>query len=217
MDRDGYLRALGLVLDLDATQRHPVREHREAPFWLREWLEIEREARALRWYEHAFIPGLLQTEAYMRAIFSASHRLPASEVEHRVASRLERQSILAGDTPPELFVVIDFMVLKRQAGSGEVMAEQMAHLLACAEHPKIHLQVIPATLGMYSGLAGAFILADLPDAHRSGYVDNQLTAQIVERPDDIATLALSWDALRDEALPRSQTLDLLKEAAKSWT
>ncbi|WP_329108509.1 helix-turn-helix transcriptional regulator [Micromonospora sp. NBC_01699] len=189
----------------------------DAPVWLREWLAIEREARVLRWYEHAFVPGLLQTEAYMRAIFSASHRLPANEVEQQVASRLERQTILTMDDPPELFVVIDAMVIKRMAGSGQVMVEQVEHLLACADNPKIHLQVIPMSLGMYSGLAGAFILADLPEAHKVGYVDNQLTAQIVERAEDIASLGVSWDAVRDEALPRSQTVELLKEAAKSWT
>ncbi|WP_326562752.1 helix-turn-helix domain-containing protein [Micromonospora sp. NBC_01796] len=215
-----YLRLVDEALGLDdhfQVMWEELVKDSDAPVWLREWMVLEREATALRWYEHAFVPGLLQTEAYMRAIFSASHRLQANDIEQQVASRLERQKILTGDTAPNLFVVVDAMVLKRQAGQGKVMAEQMAHLLACAEQPKMHLQVIPTSLGMYSGLAGAFILADLPDAHRAGYVDNQLTAQIVERPDDIATLTLSWDAVRDEALPRSQTLDLLKEAAQSWT
>ncbi|WP_329104619.1 helix-turn-helix transcriptional regulator [Micromonospora sp. NBC_01699] len=215
-----YLRLVDAALDLDdhfQVMWEELVKDSDAPVWLREWMVLEREATALRWYEHAFVPGLLQTEAYARAIFGASHRLHRDEVDPQVAARIERQAILAGPSAPDLFVVIDQMVLTRMAGSRKIMAEQVEHLLACVEEPKIHVQVIPTALGLYSGLQGAFIIADLPDAHRAGYVDNQLTAQIVERPADVASLGVSWDALRYEALPRSQTMEVLKEAAKSWT
>ncbi|PZF98048.1 helix-turn-helix domain-containing protein [Micromonospora deserti] len=186
-----------------------------APVWLREWIEIEREATALRWYEHAFVPGLLQTEGYASATFRAA-RVPSSELDQRVAARLERQTVLSRDPAPHLFVVLDEMVVRRACGGPDVMAEQLEHLMACAEQPHIQLHIVPMSSGMYSGLAGAFILADLPDGSRAGYVDNQLAAQIVEQPEGVASLGLSWDAVRGEALPLGQTLDLLKEAAKTW-
>ncbi|WP_433308777.1 helix-turn-helix domain-containing protein [Micromonospora sp. CA-269861] len=187
-----------------------------APVWLREWIETEREATALRWYEHAFVPGLLQTEAYARATFRAA-RAPAFELDQRVSARLERQAVLTRVPAPQLFVVLDEMAVRRACGGRDVMAEQVEYLMSCAEEPHIQLHVVPMSTGMYSGLADAFILADMPDGSRVGYVDNQLSAQIVEQPEGVASLGLSWDAVRGEALPLGQTLDLLKEAAKTWT
>ncbi|MFV2101136.1 helix-turn-helix domain-containing protein [Micromonospora sp. LOL_024] len=186
------------------------------PIWLREWIQIEREARALRWYEHSFVPGLLQTEAYARATFRAA-RTPDVELDQRVAARMERQAVLARDPSPLLFVVLDEMVLRRACGGPDVMAEQVEHLLTCAGQPHIQLHVVPLSAGIYSGLAGAFILADLPDGSRAGCTDHQLESQTAGQPDPIARLGLAWDAVRGEALPLGQTLDVLKEAAKTWT
>ncbi|MGN9917501.1 helix-turn-helix domain-containing protein [Micromonospora palomenae] len=187
-----------------------------APIWLREWIEIEREATALRWYEHAFVPGLLQTEGYARATFWAA-RVPTSELDQRVAARMERQAVLTREPAPQLFVVLDEMVVRRACGGADVMAEQLQHLIACAEQPHIQLHIVPTSAGMYSGLAGAFIVADLPDGSRAGYVDNQRAAQIVGQAEEVASLGLSWDAVRGEALPLGLTLDVLTEAAKTWT
>ncbi|WP_431937214.1 helix-turn-helix domain-containing protein [Micromonospora sp. RP3T] len=187
-----------------------------APVWLREWIEIEREATALRWYEHAFVPGLLQTEAYAQATFRAA-RVPLPELDQRVSARLQRQNVLDRVPAPRLFVVLDEMVVRRACGGADVMAEQVEYLMTCAEQPHIQLRIVPLSAGIYSGLAGAFILADLPDGSRAGYVDNQLAAQIAGQPDPVVGLGLSWDAVRGEALPLGQTLDILKEAAKTWT
>ncbi|WP_405105217.1 helix-turn-helix transcriptional regulator [Micromonospora sp. NBC_01405] len=187
-----------------------------SPVWLREWIGIEREATAFRWYEHSFVPGLLQTEAYVRATFRAS-RVPTSELDQRIAARMDRQAVLSRDPAPQIFAVLDEMVIRRACGGPDVMREQLEHLISHAEQPHIQLHVVPALLGMYSGLAGAFILADLPDGTRAGYVDNQLCAQIVDQPEEIASLGLSWEAVRGGALPLGPTIDLLKEAAKTWT
>ncbi|MFC8848807.1 MULTISPECIES: helix-turn-helix transcriptional regulator [unclassified Micromonospora] len=184
---------------------------------MREWIEeIEREATALRWYEHSFVPGLLQTEAYARAVFRAA-RVPISELDQHVASRLERQAVLARDPSPQLFVVLDEMVLRRACGGPDVMAEQVEHLLTCAEQPHIQLHVVPLSAGIYPGLNGAFILADLPDGSRAGCVDHQLKSQTTGQPDPVVSLGVRWEAVRGEALPLGQTIDVLKEAAKTWT
>lgn len=186
-----------------------------APVWLREWLEFEREAVALRWYEAAYVPGLLQTEAYAKATLVGASLSP-EEADQRVMARLGRRDVLDRASPPDLFVALDEMVLRRTCGSKEVMFEQMEYLIACAERPRLHVHVVPESLGVYPGLAGAFIIAELPDGSRVGHVDNQLTAQIVDRPNEIASLGVTWEMLRGEALSRGQSLDLLKEAAKTW-
>lgn len=186
------------------------------PIWLREWIEYEREAVILRWYEPAYVPGLLQTEAYARAALSNGW-LSLDEVEQRVESRLARQSCLVRDPVPQLFIVVDEMVVRRTCGSTKIIAEQVDHLVTLAEQPNIQVHVVPLAAGLYPALAGGFIVADLPDNGKAGYIDNQLSGQVVDRADDVARLGLAWDALRGQALSRRQSLDLLKEAATTWT
>ncbi|GAA2717289.1 helix-turn-helix transcriptional regulator [Micromonospora olivasterospora] len=188
-----------------------------APTWLREWIELERDGTLLRWYEPAFLPGLLQTEAYARAILAHSLLLPA-EVEQRVASRLERQQILTRESPVPLVAVLDVMVLRRPInGHPGVMAEQLEHLAKMAELPHVHVLVVPEDAGIYLGLQGAFILATLTDGAVVAHLDHQVKAQVVDGVDDLATLQRTWEVVRGEALSRRQSLELIKEAAQTWT
>ncbi|MEO3777475.1 helix-turn-helix transcriptional regulator [Micromonospora sp. B11E3] len=187
------------------------------PTWLREWIQFERDATTLRWFELAYVPGLLQTERYARATL-AGGRFDADEVERIVASRLERQAILARERPPQLIAVLDEGILRRPVlDQPGLMAEQCEHLLALAAREHIQVHVVPVDAGMYLGLGGQFIIADLPDGARVTYSDNQLDAQIVDAPVDVAKLARTWEIVRNEALPRRQSIDLIKEVTKSWT
>jgi len=189
-----------------------------APPWLREWIVIEREATTLRWFELAFVPGLLQTEAYARATLRAGGMLTSDQVEQRVTSRLERQAILTGERPPQFIAVLDEAVLRRTVdGDRDLMAEQLERLVSCAEQPYVQILVVPADVGIYPGLQGAFILASLADGTVAAHLDQQIKAQVANQFADIATLQQTWEAIRGEALPRRQSLDLIKEVAKTWT
>lgn len=184
--------------------------------WLRDWILVEREARALRWFEPLVVPGLLQTEAYARATL-ADEMLTPEEVDRLVASRLGRQAILSAERPPLLIAVLDESILHRHAyGNSATMAEQLDHLVAYAELPNVQVHIVPATVGMYPGLAGAFIIAETPDGGHVAHTDGPLTAQITERLADLARLADKWERIRGEALPRGQSLDLIRKAATSW-
>ncbi|WP_329105439.1 helix-turn-helix transcriptional regulator [Micromonospora sp. NBC_01699] len=186
-----------------------------SPVWLREWLEYEREALTLRGYEPAFVPGLLQTEAYARALLRIGG-LSGARLDEKVAERLSRQAILDRETPPELFLVLDEMVLRRRCGGHDVMSHQVEHLLAQMERPNVHVNLIPVDHGIYPGLQGSFVIADLSSGLRAGYIDNQLDAQVFEGQVDVARLGVRWDGLTSEALPGRQTLDMVREVAKSW-
>lgn len=187
------------------------------PEWLREWIECEQEATLLRWYEPAWVPGLLQTEAYARATLS-HNLLYTDDIEQRVFSRLGRQAILSGDQPVQLVAVIDVMVLRRPVvGQPGVLAEQVAHLVKMAELPHVQILVVPDEAGIYPGLQGGFILATLGDGSMVTHLDHQVRAQVVNGADDLATLQRTWEAVRGEALPRRQSLDLIKKAAQTWT
>lgn len=187
------------------------------PVWLREWIEFEREATTLRWFELAYLPGLLQTERYARATL-AGGRFTPEECDRIVASRLERQAILSRQRPPQLIAVVDESVLRRPVlDAPGLMAEQVDRLVELAALEHVQLHVVPVDAGMYLGLAGQFIIAELPDGTRVAHADNQLTAQIVDAPADVARLAKTWEIVRNEALPHRQSIERIKEVAKSWT
>jgi transcriptional regulator with XRE-family HTH domain len=209
--------AAATLLGRDVADIWPDTSRRREPTWLREWVEWEREALALRWYELAWVPGLLQTEAYARATLSGES-LTKAEADELIASRIGRQAILYRERPPLVVAVIDESVIRRPAyGDRPLMAKQVAHLAECAALSAVQVHIVPASVGMYPGLGGPFILADLADGGRAAHVDSQAEAQIIDRPSDLVTLDRRWERIRGEALSRAQSLDLIREAARSWT
>ncbi|MFG1674681.1 helix-turn-helix domain-containing protein [Micromonospora sp. NPDC049282] len=188
------------------------------PSWFRPWLDAERGATQLRYFEPNLIPGLFQTEAYARAVLRLDPRLADSEVERRVAARIERQEILARETPPSVVVVTDESAIRRVGAGGEKMAgEQLLHLIGCAERPHISVHVVPADVGLHAGLSGPLSLAHMPDGSWLGHLESQLGGDVVNRPADLDTLFERWESVRTEALPRRQSLELIKEVADQWT
>ena len=129
---------------------------RDVPFssGFRPFQPYENQAAALRLFEHSLVPGLLQTEAYARAVLETHPNTPAEVVEERVAARMARQAVLDRDEPPPplLWVLLDEHVLTRQIGSAKVMHDQLTHLAALARRPNITVQVIPG-LGAHPGPA----------------------------------------------------------------
>ncbi|WP_405092878.1 helix-turn-helix transcriptional regulator [Micromonospora sp. NBC_01392] len=188
-----------------------------APPWFREWISVEREATLIRWFEPSLVPGLVQTEAYARAVLRGGRMLRESEVEQRITSRMERQAILGRETPPEVVAVIDEAVLRRAVAEPAVMVEQFEHLLRVTEQPNVTVHVVPAEAGMHAGLAGPFILARTPDGGEVAHVDTPLRAHVTDRSEDVDNLRRRWESLRGEALPRRASRELIRELAKSWT
>jgi hypothetical protein len=205
------------ILGREVTELWPDVLKRREPVWLRAWIDWEREAVALRWFELAWVPGLLQTEAYARATL-AGEALSTEEVDHLVKARIGRQAILHRDQPPLLIAVMDEAVLQRSAnGDRRLMRDQCTYLVQCAQLPSVQIYVVPTSAGMYSGLGGPFIVAELEGGTRVAHVDSQAQAQIIDQSPEIATLDRRWERIRGEALSRGQSLDLLREAASSWT
>ncbi|MEW2431487.1 DUF5753 domain-containing protein [Micromonospora sp. NPDC047644] len=208
---------LAALLGRDVGDLWPDVLKRREPQWLREWVDWEREALAIRWFEHTWVPGLLQTEAYARATL-AGEALTPDEVGDVVASRIDRQAILRRERPPLLVAVVHELVLYQSAyGDRPLMREQVAHLAQCAALPAVQVLVVPRDVGMYPGLGGGFIVAELPDGSQVAHIDSQVRAQILNGAADVATLNHRWERIRSEALSRQQSLDLIRKAAGSWT
>lgn len=187
------------------------------PSWFQDWALKEAQARTLRFFEPLVVPGLLQTGDYARAIFRTRLMTSDDEIVELVGARLRRQEVLTGDNPPMLWVVVDEGVLRRHVGGRHVMCEQVNRLVEVAKRPNAMLEVVPAGVGAYLGLLGAFAIADFVDAPSVGYQDGAVCGQPVEAPKDVAALDLTWDTLRGDTLSRAASLALLEEVAKSWT
>jgi transcriptional regulator with XRE-family HTH domain len=192
---------------------------RTAPFpaWFRPFVEYEARATSLRGFEHVLVPGLLQTPEYARAVLANRPNTSEDQVEELVTARMERQVILDRDEPPLLWVVLDEAALRRQIGTGKVMHGQLLHVAEMSRRPNITVQVIPVGAGGHIGLLGAFVIADL-GPQGIVYLETAAGGQIAEEPSVVADVALTFDTLRSEALPRTASRDLvMKVAEEQWT
>ncbi len=187
------------------------------PGWFENWPQYEATARTLRWFELVAIPGLLQTEDYARAMLSTQVMATREEIEEMVAARMERQAILARDKPPMLWVILDEGVLRRPVGGTWVMKDQLRRLADHARRAAVVLQVIPLSAGAHQGMSGNFVLAEFDGAAPVVYQDTAARGQIIEDAAETEGVSLLWDTLLAEALPRSASLALVEEVAKTWT
>ncbi|WP_196920310.1 Scr1 family TA system antitoxin-like transcriptional regulator [Micromonospora vinacea] len=197
------------VLGRDEGELWPDLYKRREPAWFRPWTDIEREAVGLRYYESAVIPGLLQTEAYARAVLS-SGLWADDDLEAHVETRLRRQAdVFDRPRPPLSVFVIDEAALRR--GRPDIMAAQLDHLIALAERPAVMIHVLPLTAGFHPGQAGPFVIASTPDGGDVGYLDDQAAGRLTN---EVAPLWAVWDSVRSLALPRDLTIDLMR--ARAW-
>jgi transcriptional regulator with XRE-family HTH domain len=189
------------------------------PPWFQDWVQdIEATASALRWFEPLIVPGLLQTEAYARALYATRVGLSSDDVDALVTARLARQDVLAREAPPMLWVILDEGVLRRPVGGRDVMAEQVRMLHEATHRATVRIEIVPVSIGAHDGLSGAFIIADLPgQPGAAGYREGARQGQVVTGREQVTDLMTNWDTLRSEALSRRDSLALLEETAKSWT
>ncbi|MET9905359.1 helix-turn-helix transcriptional regulator [Streptomyces sp. NPDC006476] len=158
------------------------RFHDVLPDWFSLYVSLEGAAGIIRSYEPHFVPGLLQTEDYARAVMEAGTigQTGAENVERHVSLRMTRQKLLERPDPPHLWVIMDETVLKRPVSiRGEVMREQLDKLLEFAEHDRITLQVAEFRDGPHPGTYAPFSLfrfdePELPDMVFTEYLTGAL-------------------------------------------
>jgi hypothetical protein len=182
------------------------------PGWFAKWADIEARASLIRWFEPLLIPGLLQTESYAGAVLAWKPDSASAEVNLR--NRLARQSVL---DRAELRVVILESVLYREVGDPATMCEQIQHLLAIGSRPSVMLQLVADTTAVAGALGGAFAIAAEGAADVAAYVESNIQAMVYTDLELIARAARVFDGLRADALPWTQTQDLLRKAGERWT
>jgi transcriptional regulator with XRE-family HTH domain len=187
------------------------------PSWFRPWAEVEAVATQLRLFEHAVVPGLFQTEEYARVILAEQPAVQEDELEAMVTARLDRQRVLSrAGGPPLIWAVLDESVLNRAVGGAKVMHEQLVHLGRLCDQPGITIEVVPMTTGAHCGLAGAFAIADVEGAGEIAYLDTVTDGYIAESAPVVARVALTFNTLRSEALPRKASKTMIMKRAGDY-
>ena len=185
------------------------------PPWFRDWVETEARATVIRWWEPLLIPGLLQTEDYARAVLGWGPD-DGGDLDAQVAARLDRQRIFDRGSPPEVWILLSEPVLGYCVGSADVMRKQIDHLAEMAARPRVMIQVVSGAAGAYGGLSGAFAIGADTAAETVIYLETGVQGMVVRDPRLITRAASVFDHLRAEALPRSQTLEVLARAGERW-
>ena len=208
-----------LALLREASQRGWMQPHRsDLPEIYSDYISFESEARSVSNYESLFIPGLLQTEDYTRAVIRGI--LPhasAAQVDTRVTARMERQALLTADNPPQLWAIMDEAAARRRVGGPAVMREQLARLRDIAALPNVTVQVIPYEAGAHPGMPGSFIVLEFPDPADQSlvYIDSMAGDLFLEDDMEIRRYILMFEHLRAAALRPDESASLLAAIAET--
>lgn len=188
--------------------------HSDLPEEYTAYISFEAEAAGVRNYESLFIPGLLQTEEYARAVIRGGLPMAGEpEVEDRVQARMERQAVLTKEAPLKLWAIIDEAALRRVVGGGKVMRAQLAHLADMVKVPNITFQVIPFDAGAHPGMPGAFVLMDFTDPMDTDliYIDSMAGDLFLESDADVSRYSSIFDNLRAVALSPDASVTFVAE------
>ena len=199
-----------------------TREARQKDWWhpygIRDqgYLGLETDAAVVRDYQLAYVPGLLQTEDYMRTLFRSSRRSPTeAEIDRDVHVRLHRQHRLTEQPALELVAIVDESALRRLVGGVGVMRAQLRHLASQAELPTVCLQVLPVSIGVHSGMNGSFTVLGFADPAEPdvAYLEHTVSAVHLEKDAEVSTCTLVFDRLRSEALSPRDSVALVERLA----
>ncbi|NJC70289.1 helix-turn-helix domain-containing protein [Planosporangium thailandense] len=181
------------------------------------YIGLESAATAVRNFELAVVPGLLQTEAYARAVISAtcSHD-DLEEIDRRVQVRIARQSCLVEEPKLTFWTIIDEAALRRRIGGSEVMRGQLAHLLDVGKQPNVTVQVLPFSEGAHPGTLGSIAILEFPeDVHSPvAYIETYAGDVYLESDADLRRVTLTYTHMHCAALSPSKSRELIAGIAK---
>jgi Domain of unknown function (DUF5753)/Helix-turn-helix domain len=184
------------------------------PQWFRAYVDLEAVAAQLRTYEGQLVPGLLQTEAYMRAVMQGTQLDDSpEELERRVQVRLARQRLLTRDDGPRLWAVVDEAALRRQVGGRAVMHAQLERLIDVTDLPSVTLQVLQYGAGAHPAMVGAFSILRFPNQELPDvvYLEHLTNALYLDKPQDVDQYAYVMASVIVDSTPPEATVEVLSE------
>ncbi len=176
-------------------------------------IDHENKAVTISEFQSTVLPGVLQTGDYARALLKEAGRVPADEIDDRVAARLARQSLFSRDRPARFTFYLHEFVLRLPVGGPAVMIDQLHHLQRMSLRPYVTLRVVPATLGAHAATAGSFTLMEFAEFKPVAYLESETSSLFLEKPVEIAAYQSILGALAETALSEGESRELIATLA----
>ena len=209
MDLDTYFKIPTKPFQKMAEEIERMGRHLAFPPGFPEFVAQEAKATAIYGFESQVMPGLLQREAYARAIMNAG-QVP-EELDGLVAARMGRQTILEKVKPPRMWFVIDESALQRPAGGRQAFREQLTHLIyVMGNLPNVQVRVLPFDSITWAGLDGSFEILELSDGHKTAYLESPGSGQLIHDTSRVEATSVRFHLVMGEALPARASLNLVK-------
>ena len=183
------------------------------PLQLVTLIDHENKAEVISSFVSTLVPGLLQTGDYVRALLKEAGRVPADEIDARVAARLARQSLFSRDRPARFTFYLHEFVLRLPVGGPAVMADELQHLERMSRRPYLTLRVVPASLGAHAATAGPFTLMEFAEFKPVVYLDSETSSLFLEKPVEIAAYQDILESLAQTALGEGESRELIATLA----
>jgi transcriptional regulator with XRE-family HTH domain len=194
-----------LTLARESRQKGWWQQYGDAvPNWFEVYVGLEGDAATMSIYQAEFVPGLLQTQDYARAVHQAALvRATEDEIDQLVKVRMARQELLTADDAPQVWIVLNEAVIRRLVGGRAVMHEQLVRLRDATRLPNVTLQVIPFSAGAHPAMDGTFELLSFPEPADPNivYIEYHAGSLYVEKPQEVTRYKLMFDHLRAAAQP----------------
>ena len=196
--------ALGRILPLLDGSNDPY------PPWFKPYAHLEAEATAITEFASQTVPGLLQSEAYARAVLSSGRPyMGDDEVERQTAARMQRQQVLRRDCPPTVITVLDELVVRRPIGGPTVLKEQLERLINMVESRAVSLGIVPTSVQEHAGLDGSWSLLEYFDEDPLVYIEAGGTGTMSNRVKDVLPMRQAFSALCMQALSPRASVELM--------
>lgn len=179
--------------------------------WFRRWARLEREAVSLCTYECRLVPGLLQSEAYARAVFEGTIPLRTDvELGEQLVARMERQAMMRERPTVPFSFIVEEHVFRRRFGGVEAMRGLFDHVLERSAPRNVTLQVMPLEAGLHTCLDGPIRVLETPAGQRLAYSEGQQNGRLIGDRKEVGLLCQRYDTLRSQALSPNESRDLLE-------
>ncbi|MEU8095493.1 helix-turn-helix domain-containing protein [Streptomyces rubiginosohelvolus] len=212
---DEVLRAQGALLV--AAPKPPKQTERRNPLpgWFTPFAEEEAKATVRHAYETHVMPGLLQTEAYARAVLAGQYpTFDDDEIEEKLASRLARQSLLSRKPVPDISFVLEMTALTRPIGGRRVRKAQLLHLASLAQLRHVQIQLMPEDVENHPALDGPFVLLENAERQRMAYIEGQGGSFFVTEHPALGNLFGKYGLLRAQAYTPDRSQEKIEKMAE---
>ncbi len=193
----------------------------DAPTTLLELIDYESAASAISQFEPMFVPGILQTEEYARAVLRTFYGedSPAERVPALVDLRTRRRDLLESDDAPRFSFLLDEAVIHRVAGSRAVTSRQLKHLVELADLPNVTIQVVPFAAGFHPGMKGPFKIIEFDDTPDENviFLEGPREDFISDDPEEAKSYLETFRRITHLALKPADSVGFLRDAAGEMT